>query len=253
MQYTVKQLAELSGVSARTLRWYDHMGLLCPARGKENGYRFYTAQQVDLLQQILFYRALGLELSAIRQLMQDASFDRLEALKKQREALSAQLAHTGRLIDTIDRTIRSCEEGIPMKDTEKFESFKQKRMEENETAHGAEARAKWGDEAMNASNKKLLGQTQAEYSDMQQTEAGLLAQLSEAVQTKADPAGEAGRAVAALHKKWLCFTWPTYTAAAHRGVAEMYLADERFTGYYDDRAGAGAAQFLHDAIVACIR
>lgn len=76
MEYTVKALAELSGVTARTLRWYDQKGLLKPLRVSDAGYRIYGPEQVDRLQLILFYRALGLELSAIRSILDDPGFDR---------------------------------------------------------------------------------------------------------------------------------------------------------------------------------
>ncbi len=87
MSYTIRQLAALSGVSTRTLRYYDEIGLLKPAFVNDAGYRFYDAPQVDRLQQILFYRQRGFELKAIRRLMDDSRFDRMKALQEHLSAL----------------------------------------------------------------------------------------------------------------------------------------------------------------------
>ena len=79
MEYTVKQLAKISGVTPRTLRYYDQIGLLAPDRVEKNGYRMYGQEQVDLLQQILFFRELGVDLETIRSLVYSGDFDREES------------------------------------------------------------------------------------------------------------------------------------------------------------------------------
>lgn len=250
MNYTVNKLAKLAGVSARTLRWYDEIGLLCPAQLSQSGYRIYTDTEVDRLQQILFYRALGFELSAIKATLNADDFNRLAALYTHKEALTAQLEQTRRLLLTVEKTITSIKEGTLMSDTEKFESFKQELVQKNDAAYGKEARAAYGDEAVDQANKKMMGLNAAAYTAMKEKESALLARLAAAVTEKLDPAGAQGQEIAALHKEWLCYTWASYTKAAHRGVAALYLADKRFTDYYDNGAAPGAAQFLHDAVMA---
>src|SRR5687768_17856307 len=105
MAYTVKKLAAISGVSVRTLHFYDEVGLLKPAYHGANGYRFYEEPQLLTLQQILFYRELGFELRQIRQLLGRADFQRVDALRSHRKALEERLARTRRLLETIDHTI----------------------------------------------------------------------------------------------------------------------------------------------------
>ena len=90
MEYSIQQLARLSGVTTRTLRWYDKIGLLKPSRVAESGYRYYGSEQVDRLQDILYYRALGVELARIRECLDDPSFDRLAALQSHLTALEAR-------------------------------------------------------------------------------------------------------------------------------------------------------------------
>ena len=106
MAYTVKQVAVMSGVSVRTLHFYDETGLLKPAHHGANGYRFYEEPQLLLLQQILFYRELGFELKQIKKILGGADFQIAVALQSHRKTLQTNLTRTNRLIETIDRTIQ---------------------------------------------------------------------------------------------------------------------------------------------------
>ena len=90
MEYSIQELSRLSGVTTRTLRWYDQIGLLKPSRVAESGYRYYGGAEVDRLQDILYYRALGVELARIKECLDDPSFDRLAALQSHLAALEAE-------------------------------------------------------------------------------------------------------------------------------------------------------------------
>src|SRR5215469_8320389 len=102
MAYTVKKLAAISGVSVRTLHFYDEAGLLKPAYYGANGYRFYEEPQLLRLQQILFYRELGFELKQIKRILGRGDFEKLAALKSHRQELRRKLARTSQLLVTID-------------------------------------------------------------------------------------------------------------------------------------------------------
>lgn len=123
MAYTVKQVAAMSGVSVRTLHFYDEEGLLKPAWTGSNGYRFYEEPQLLTLQQILFYRELGIELRQIRQLLGRPDFQRVNALRSHRAALEERLARTRQLLETIDHTIDHLEGRKPMKEEQIFAGF----------------------------------------------------------------------------------------------------------------------------------
>lgn len=123
MAYTVKQVAGMSGVSVRTLHFYDEAGLLEPAYTGANGYRFYEEPQLLTLQQILFYRELGFELRQIRQLLGRPDFQRVEALRSHRAAMEERLARTRRLLETIDHTIDHLEGRKPMQSEQIFAGF----------------------------------------------------------------------------------------------------------------------------------
>src|SRR6478609_11464938 len=102
MAYTVKQVAAMSGVSVRTLHFYDETGLLKPAYCGANGYRFYEEPQLLTLQQILFYRELGFELKQIKAILSRADFEKVAALESHRDVLRRDLDRTRALLDTID-------------------------------------------------------------------------------------------------------------------------------------------------------
>lgn len=123
MAYTVKQVAELSGISVRTLHFYDEVGLLKPAYTGANGYRFYEEPQLLTLQQVLFYRELGLELRQIRELLDRPDFHRVDALRSHRAAMEERLARTRRLLETIDHTIDHLEGRKPMNGEQIFAGF----------------------------------------------------------------------------------------------------------------------------------
>lgn len=249
MEYSINTLAKLAGITPRTLRWYDETGLLKPLRTTSAGYRIYGPQQVERLQDILFYRELGVELSVIRTILDDPAFDRQKALQSHLAVLEQRRERLDALILTVQNTISASKGEITMTDIEKFEAFKRRAVAENETKFGKEAREKYGDEAVNQSNAKMLGLSPDDYRRQQALEDEILSSLSAAVKTGAAPSGEEGRRIAALHKEWLSFSWKVYTPQAHASLAMMYTADERFTTYYD-RETPGCAVFLRDAIFA---
>ena len=123
MAYTVKQVAAMSGVSVRTLHFYDETGLLKPAYVGANGYRFYEEPQLLTLQQILFYRELGFELKQIKRILGRADFEKLAALQSHRKVLQKNLARTHKLIETIEKTIQHLKGRKKMKSKEMFAGF----------------------------------------------------------------------------------------------------------------------------------
>lgn len=246
MEYTVQKLGRLAGVSTRTLRYYDEIGILKPARVSSSGYRIYGPAEVNKLQQILFYRELGVELSRIKEIVTSPSFDAAKALKEHREQLLDKRKQLDKLIASVEKTIAWQEERIEMTDQEKFEGFKRQMVEENERKYGPEVRAKYGDEAVDKSNRKVLNMSQAEHKEASRLAGEITSVLAEAFKT-GDPAGELAQKAAALHKQWLLHYWDSYSPEAHAGLAQMYVDDERFTAYYDQNQ-PGTAAFLRDAI-----
>ncbi|PAE24935.1 MerR family transcriptional regulator [Bacillus sp. 7894-2] len=246
MEYTVQKLAQLAGVSSRTLRYYDEIGILKPARTNSSGYRIYGQQEVDRLQQILFYRELGVSLDQIKEIITAPAFDAADALKEHREKLLEKRKQLDLLITNVEKTISSAEGRTTMSDKEKFEGFKKKMIEDNEKQYGKEVREKYGDETVDKSNAKLLNMSEEEHEAVTKLAEEVNSTLTQAMET-GDPASGLAQKAADLHKQWITFYWSEYSKEAHAGLAEMYVADERFKAYYD-KIQPGAAEFLRDAI-----
>jgi len=126
MSYTVKKLAKLSGISIRTLRFYDMIGLLKPAYYGDNHYRYYEDEQILLLQQILFYRELGFSLNDIQRIISSDDFNKVEALISHKQVLTQSLDRTKSLIKTIDQTIEHLRGKTTMRNEELFVGFAHK-------------------------------------------------------------------------------------------------------------------------------
>ncbi|HEY5584603.1 MAG TPA: MerR family transcriptional regulator [Ruminiclostridium sp.] len=248
MEYTVQKLAKIAGVSARTLRYYDEIGILKPARINSSGYRIYGQSEVDRLQQILFYRELDVSLESIKDIVVTAPYyDCTKALREHRQKLLTKRERLNLLIANIDKTIEASEGRIIMTDKEKFEGFKQKIIDENEAKYGKEITTKYGSEQVKQSNKKLKDMTKEQYDEWESLSKRVIDTLKSALAT-GDPAGELAQKTADLHRQWLSYSWGSYTKEAHAGLAQMYVDDERFKAYYD-KEQPGSAEFLRYAIL----
>lgn len=249
--YTPKQLSALSGVTVRTLHHYDQIGLLVPKRSK-NGYRSYSHTDVERLQQILLYRSMGLELSEIGRMLESPDYEAATALRNHLHILIARKTQLDMLIDTVRKTVESLEGGSEMTDEERFEGLKRETIDQNERTYGAEARKRFGDKVVDEANAKLMRMGEDEWADIMELEEAIKRQLSAAMETK-DASGPEATELVRMHARWLQAHWPdgVYSPETHRGMADGYLADQRFIAYYDEACGEGATQFLHDAIHAC--
>ena len=249
MEYSIRTLSELAGVSTRTLRYYDEIGLLKPMRTSEAGYRFYGEKEVELLQQILFYRERGLELEKITEIIYNPKFDIKSALEEHLLDLEQQRSRTDRLIANVKQTLASLEGEYQMSDKERFAAFKEELVAENEGKYGKEIREKYGDETVEAANRKMLGMSESEYRDYKKLGEEIVSRLENAVQAQLATDCAEAKEIAALHKTWLLATWNQYSKEAHIGIGQMYVADERFRSYYDKNV-IGCAEFLSKAIAA---
>lgn len=246
MEYTIKKLGSMAGVSTRTLRYYDEVGILKPARINSSGYRIYGKKEVDRLQQILFYRELDISIDKIKKILTSPEYDEVSALIEHRKQLLAKREQLDILIGNLEKTLLFKEGRINMSDNEKFEGFKKQMIEDNEKKFGKEIREKYGEEAVEKSNKQFRNMTEDQYKELQKLGNSIIENLKKAMETK-DPAGELAQKTADLHKQWITFCWGSYDKEAHANLAQMYVDDEKFKAYYD-KAQNGGAEFLRDAI-----
>ena len=150
MQYTVKQLARLAGITPRTLHHYDAVGLLPPAALGQNGYRYYDQASALRLQQILFYRQLGFSLEQIKEILHDPDFDLLQALQGHKQALQAQMERLNQLVRTVDQTIQHLRGEIEMSTKDFYAGFD----EEQQKRYEQEAKQRWGEASVVESSRR---------------------------------------------------------------------------------------------------
>ena len=251
-EYRIGELAHMAGITTRTLRFYEEVGLLAPSGRSERGYRLYCSADADRLQEILLLRRCGVAVREIGPLLSTTPAERADLLARHLGRLRDERLRLTRLIATVERTLATLEGAGSMTDIEKFEGFKRNLVDKNEKRYGAEVRERYGDDVADESNRKMLRMSKQEYADFRTLEEQIRSELESAVAAGDDPAGETGERICSMHRTWLGYTWPAYSAEAHRGLAEAYVADDRFRGYYD-RAVEGCAAWLRDAIVAHAR
>lgn len=238
---TVKEVAKLTGVSVRTLHHYDEIGLLRPQRNTENSYRTYGSAELDLLQQILLFRECGFPLSAIRKMLTDPGYNREEAISLQKKYLHHEKRRIQTMIQTLEKTMQALKGEIQMNESEKFKGF-----DLSHNPYEKEARERWGDKTVEASQEKLASLSAGEKSSLENKMNTLFAELSEL--RGEDPGSKAAQqGVQRLYNLFTKDMSIPYTPKAFAGVGMLYVQDDRFTENID-QFGTGLASFLSRAI-----
>lgn len=252
-RYSVSQLAKAAGLSVRTLRYYDEIGLLVPQRAA-NGYRSYGPEEVHRLQHILLLRSCGLPLADIAEALATPTFDLESHLRGHLLALRRQATELAQTIQVTQQALNGLEEFKTMNDEQRFEKLKQEAVERFEEEYGEESRALYGDEVIDEANERMRSMSKLAWNAKEELEQRIKEVLIAAMAT-GDPASPEARMCAEMHAQWIRVHWGegAYTPEAHRALADGYLADPRFIAYYDDACGEGATQFLRDAIHANVR
>jgi len=247
MMYYIKELSKLAGVSTRTIRHYDDIGLLKPAYLTEAGYRVYTNNEILLLQQIMLYKEMAMKLSDIKLVISNPIFDVKDALYNHLDSLIINKERTEKMIKTVENTIYNMESGETMSDNSKFEGFKKELIVENEKMYGKEMVEKYEDQFVKDSYKKFKKMSKYEYEQTKLLEIRLNNTIKDAL-LLGDPSSDKAQLACKLHKEWIMKYWPSYSKEAHLGLVEMYNSDDRFKSYYE-KIGEGATKLLLDAMI----
>lgn len=226
MTYSIAQLAKLAGVSIRTLHHYDAVGLLSPGRQEQNGYRRYTEQDALTLQQILFFREIGLPLAQIRTVLTDPQFDVSAALADQRTLLMMQQQRLATLVHTIDQTLSTIRKDLAMDTPTLFDGLSTKEIE----AYTAEAKQRWGHtDAYRQSMERTQRMTAADWDRYREQQHALLDALVAAID-QAPESAAVQQLIAQHYDSLRTFCEPT--TALYRGLADLYVNDPRFAATY---------------------
>ncbi|MCU0432315.1 MAG: MerR family transcriptional regulator [Bacteroidia bacterium] len=238
--YTVKQLSVVSGVSVRTLHHYDEIGLLKPAQRTESRYRIYGREELLRLQQILFYRELGYSLQQIGGLLDDPDFDLLNSLLEQRRQLHLRAVQNAQLLVTIHKTINSLtNQKTMLTDEELYEGFA------NAKAYRQEAAEKWGEDTVSASEDKLRKMSRESLQALFQQGESIVQAIGASMHLPVESADV--QKLIEQHYRHTCMFWDA-REEGYRGLAEMYVSDERFAAYFN-RFAPGLADYMQQAML----
>jgi MerR family transcriptional regulator, thiopeptide resistance regulator len=246
MSYSVGQLAQVAGVSVRTLHHYDDVGLLTPAERTRAGYRRYTPADAERLHRILVYRELGFDLARIARILDDSAVDAVEQLRRQHALLQEQVRRLEHMLRGIETVMESRMKGIrlsPEEMKEVFGSF-------NPADHEAEAEARWGKSpAYQESQQRAASYGKNEWLQIGAEAEEISAGFATAMARGAAPTDGSVMDLAEEHRRHITRWFYECTYVIHRGLGEMYVADPRFAKHYDDRA-PGLSAYIREAIVA---
>jgi DNA-binding transcriptional MerR regulator len=248
-EMTVGEIARIAGVTVRTLHHYDEIGLVVPKTRTESGYRLYGDMQVERLQEVLFFRELGLPLEEIRDMVEEPGYDRAAALTRQRALLEAKAERVLRMIDAVDAAIDASMRGITMDKEDMLEVFGDFDPSEYED----EARERWGHtDAYKESQRRVATYTKDDWkaigADGAEINEAFLALM--AAGTAAD--SSEAMAVAEHHRAHISKWFYQCPHEVHAGLGRMYVEDHRFTENID-KAGEGLAEYMSRAIQANAR
>lgn len=241
MKMHIREFAELTGVSVRTLHYYDEIGLLKPsAVDEQNGYRFYDEGSLMRMQEILFYRELDFPLKDIQTIISSPDYDKQNALKEQKRLLTLKKERLERLIAALDSAAKGEKLTMNVFDNSEFERQCQ--------LYTKEAKEKWGKtDAYKESAEKTKGYSKDKWKEVNEGMNSLIAEFAECMKNGASPDDSESQT---LVKKWQTFITDNYytcTKEILSGLGEMYVADERFRANID-KHGNGTAQFMCEAI-----
>ncbi|MFN2195450.1 MAG: MerR family transcriptional regulator [Anaerolineales bacterium] len=240
MAYTIKEIADLAGVTTRTLRYYDQIGLLSPADIGENGYRYYDQGNLLQLQQILFFRELDVPLKEIQHFVSRPDFNLLSALEQHQAALQRRAKRLDQLLATVTRTIKTIKGEASMTAKEYFEGF-------DETRYEDEVRERWGDTPQYAESQKKWASYSKEQKEAIKAEGGRLTR--QMVGQSPDTSPDDPQVQAAIGEYYAYLNQYFYTCDVEflRSLSDMWVADPRFAANYE-RVRAGGAEFVRQAV-----
>jgi len=242
--YTVKAVAEFAGVSIRTLHHYDEIGLLKPDGTSRSGYRLYSDSDLEHLQEILFFKELGFGLQEIKTIMNGPGYDREQALRSHKRILFEKRKRLEDLIGLVERTLTTFERKTTMKKDELFDGFDDAQIEE----YKKEAKERWGEtDTYKESERKTSKYAQADWDEIKAESGDIIMRLANVMDAGKAPADDEVQEQIGRWFKHINDRFYTCTPEIFRCLGDGYVADKRFTEFYD-KVRPGLAGFKRDAM-----
>lgn len=247
MYYLVKEVADMAGISVRMLHHYDKIGLLKPESVSPAGYRLYTDQELEKLQQVLFYKELDFSLNEIKTMLNSPDFDRIQALKSHKKLLLEKKKRLDKIIQSVEVTINSIEGGREMDKKEMFEPFDMTEIEKHKEKYADEARQKYGhSDAYKESQRRTSKYTKDDWAVIQKEGGEIYRKIADRMAY-----GPADPQVQQFVDEWRQYISKYFyecTPEIFRGLGDLYVSDHRFTANID-KVQEGLAAFLKEAMI----
>ncbi len=236
MKMQIKEFAEITGVSVRTLHYYDEISLLKPAIvDKITGYRFYNEQSVLRMQEILFFRELDFSLKSIKEILSSPNYDKQKALTQQKQLLIIKKERLEKLISAIDDAAKG-ENVMNAFDNSNFDQHKQ------------EVKEKWGNtDAYKEHARKTADYSKEKWNSLTDALNGIFKDFAQCMQEGNKPDSDEAQALVETLQKHITENYYHCTNEILAGLGQMYICDERFKLNIDSH-GDGTAQFASEAI-----
>ncbi|MGZ4625131.1 MAG: MerR family transcriptional regulator [Kineosporiaceae bacterium] len=242
---TIGDVARLAGVTVRTLHHYDAIGLVSPSARTPGGYRLYDERDLDRLHAVLAYRALGFGLDDVAALL-DGTAEPLDHLRRQHALVRERIDQLTRLLGSLEKTMEAHMTGTRLTPQERFEVF----GEHDPDQYADEARHRWGDtDSYHTSQQRSARYGKDDWLRIKAEGDEITQRFAAALAAGLPADGPEARQVARDHREHISRWFYECTPQMHRGLAQMYVEDERFTRTYEDRA-PGLARYVRDAILA---
>ncbi|MFF4827864.1 MerR family transcriptional regulator [Streptomyces sp. NPDC001312] len=246
MSYSVGQVAGFAGVTVRTLHHYDDIGLLVPGERSHAGHRRYGDADLDRLQQILFYRELGFPLEEVAALLDDPEADPGVHLRRRHELLTARIEKLKKMAAAVEKAMEARRMGIDLTPEERFEVFGDHDPEQ----YADEVRQRWGDtEAYQQSQRRTASYTKEDWKRLTEEQDAIHRRMAALLDAGTPAGSEAAMDVAEEHRRFISGSYYDCGHEMHTCLAQMYVADPRFTATYE-KIRPGLAAYLREAILA---
>ncbi|WP_186576825.1 MerR family transcriptional regulator [Aquibacillus kalidii] len=244
--YLVKDVAKIAGISVRTLHYYDEIGILKPKKKGQNGYRLYTNQHLERLQQIQFFKELDFPLQKIKEIMDGPSYDQYHALINQKQILQAKRDRLDSIIQSVEKTIMSLDGGVNMSNQEKFEAFSMEEIKYYRNKYADEVEEIYGTtDAYQESKQRTANYSESDWQHIKVQGDEILIGLANVMDSV--PNNRIVQKLVSEYRSYINDNYYECTLEIFRGLSDLYVQDIRFTKNLN-KYRPGLADFFSKAI-----
>lgn len=245
MSYKVKEIADLVGISVRTLHYYDEKGILNPSKMTEAGYRLYDEEDIKGLQQILFFKELDFSLKEIKEIMSDPEFDQYKAMETHHQLLIKKRQRLNNIIKNVEKSMKEMRGETSMSKSERFKVFDMSDIEATKDKYKEEVNQKYKGEKLTEYNQKTAQYSKDQWKVIEEKGNDITYRFSRSMMK--EPGAKEVQELVYEYHQYINDSFYTCTKEVLKGLGQMYVADERFTANYD-KVKEGLAQFIKEAI-----